>query len=351
MTEEEMQAMGQPEAAPRRRRRTDGHEAETVMDPHMSMGGGAVNWLVIGGFIVLVVGSTHRRGRDQAPPGAPHGLRRARRRGSLGCLSAAPRCPGAPSRCPRADIEESRAGTRGRRRDARRPPALRPRAEPAAHRLDRPHVPQPPVSRRLPARRAHRLRRGDAGDAVRPDRGRGQLRLDHRLDPLVAAAAALLLPLLALLVHGLPVPGGRRVVPAPHRREPQGAAPAQEVRHLDHRPDLPVHHVGRPRLRHRRVAARHRLPAAGHARRGHRHEPVLRAPRLLQPPLLPRRALGQLLDDLARSPSAPTRTTARRSAARTSGAPTARSARRPARSTRRRGRWTRTATATCAATA
>jgi hypothetical protein len=57
MTEEEMQAMGQPEAAPAPAT-TDGHESETVMDPHMSMGGGAVNWLVIGGFIVLVVGST-----------------------------------------------------------------------------------------------------------------------------------------------------------------------------------------------------------------------------------------------------------------------------------------------------
>ena len=57
MTEEEMQAMGQPEAAPPQVS-TDGHESETAMDPHMSMGGGAVNWLVIGGFIVLVVGST-----------------------------------------------------------------------------------------------------------------------------------------------------------------------------------------------------------------------------------------------------------------------------------------------------
>ena len=57
MTEEEMQAMGQPEAAPPQVS-SDGHESETVMDPHMSMGGGAVNWFVIGGFIVLVVGST-----------------------------------------------------------------------------------------------------------------------------------------------------------------------------------------------------------------------------------------------------------------------------------------------------
>ena len=57
MTEEEMQAMGQPEAAPPQAS-TDGHGSETVMDPHMSMGGGSVNWFVIGGFIVLVVGST-----------------------------------------------------------------------------------------------------------------------------------------------------------------------------------------------------------------------------------------------------------------------------------------------------
>ncbi len=57
MTEEEMQAMGQPQAAPPQAS-TDGHESEATMDPHMSMGGGAVNWFVIGGFIVLVAGST-----------------------------------------------------------------------------------------------------------------------------------------------------------------------------------------------------------------------------------------------------------------------------------------------------
>jgi hypothetical protein len=29
-----------------------------AMDPHMDMGGGSVNWLVIGGFVALIVGST-----------------------------------------------------------------------------------------------------------------------------------------------------------------------------------------------------------------------------------------------------------------------------------------------------
>jgi hypothetical protein len=57
MTEEEMQAMGQPEAAPPQAG-GDGHASETVMDPSMSMDAGTVNWIVIGGFIVLVVGST-----------------------------------------------------------------------------------------------------------------------------------------------------------------------------------------------------------------------------------------------------------------------------------------------------
>ena len=157
--------------------------------------------------------------------------------------------------------------------------------------------------------------------------------------------------LLALLVHGVPVPSGRRVVPAPHGRELESAALLAPLRHLDHRPHVPVHHLGRPRVRHRRVAARYRLPATGDARRRHRHEPLLRAPRLLQPPLLSRRAVGQLLDDRRRSPFAPTRKTAGRWAARISGAPTARSARPPALCTRCRAPWTPTATATCAATA
>jgi hypothetical protein len=58
MTEEEMQAMGQPEAAAPAPSDADAHGSETVMDPHMSMDAGAVNWIVIGGFIVLIVGST-----------------------------------------------------------------------------------------------------------------------------------------------------------------------------------------------------------------------------------------------------------------------------------------------------
>ena len=125
----------------------------------------------------------------------------------------------------------------------------------------------------------------------------------------------------------------------------------QEVRDLDHRPDVPLHHLGRPRVRHRRVAARHRLPAAGDARRRHRHEPVLRAPRLLQPPLLPRRPLGQLLDDLAaRLPRQPRELQegglqgplVRQRLAARGGVPPVRD---------RRARWTPTATATCAATA
>lgn len=56
MTDEEMQGMtGEPAQA------TDGHAAEAAADTHGGMGGGAgdaVNWLVIGGFIALIAGST-----------------------------------------------------------------------------------------------------------------------------------------------------------------------------------------------------------------------------------------------------------------------------------------------------
>jgi roadblock/LC7 domain-containing protein len=40
-----------------------------AMDPHMDMGGGSVNWLVIGGFVALVAGST-MAARELAGAGA-----------------------------------------------------------------------------------------------------------------------------------------------------------------------------------------------------------------------------------------------------------------------------------------
>ena len=62
MTDEEMQAMHGSDASGGT---DDAHGAAAATDTHggmniggMDMGGGSVNWIVIGGFIVLVVGST-----------------------------------------------------------------------------------------------------------------------------------------------------------------------------------------------------------------------------------------------------------------------------------------------------
>jgi hypothetical protein len=70
MTDEQMQNMTTPAPAPTAASgaMSDGSMSAggsvragalgPAMDPHMDMGGGSVNWFVIGGFIALVVGST-----------------------------------------------------------------------------------------------------------------------------------------------------------------------------------------------------------------------------------------------------------------------------------------------------
>ena len=82
MTEEEMQAMGQPTAARRRqpatRRWATGprwaprRRATLRGDPRHASGHGhgrrSVNWIVIGGFLAIVAGSTLARCRHEAPP-------------------------------------------------------------------------------------------------------------------------------------------------------------------------------------------------------------------------------------------------------------------------------------------
>jgi hypothetical protein len=69
MTDEEMQNMATPAPAPTAASGAmsggsmSSGSMQTgalgpAMDPHMDMGGGSVNWFVIGGFLALVVGST-----------------------------------------------------------------------------------------------------------------------------------------------------------------------------------------------------------------------------------------------------------------------------------------------------
>ena len=60
MTEEEMQNMGQPSGgrAGATVQRGAGTKQETGDGPAHEHGQGSINWFVIGGFIVLVVGST-----------------------------------------------------------------------------------------------------------------------------------------------------------------------------------------------------------------------------------------------------------------------------------------------------
>ena len=63
MTDEEMQQMEQPPAAEAdghgaEAAEADGHEAETAAGPHTDMAGASVNWLVVGGFLVLIAGTT-----------------------------------------------------------------------------------------------------------------------------------------------------------------------------------------------------------------------------------------------------------------------------------------------------
>ena len=64
MTDEEMQGMEAPGDADSVAPAADGHATEAATDPHggMDMGGASgvasVNWFVIGGFIILIGGST-----------------------------------------------------------------------------------------------------------------------------------------------------------------------------------------------------------------------------------------------------------------------------------------------------
>jgi hypothetical protein len=64
MTDAEMQNMTPPTAAATPAANggsmsdSSSMQAGQAMDPNMDMGGGSINWFVIGGFIVLVVGST-----------------------------------------------------------------------------------------------------------------------------------------------------------------------------------------------------------------------------------------------------------------------------------------------------
>ena len=48
------------------------HGSGAAMDPNMDMGGGSANWFVVGGFVVLIAGSTLAAVGDQAPPAPPH---------------------------------------------------------------------------------------------------------------------------------------------------------------------------------------------------------------------------------------------------------------------------------------
>lgn len=72
MTDEEMQNMATPTPSPSATAMSsagsqgampapssaDGHGPKAGMDPNMDMGGGSANWLVIGGFVALIAGST-----------------------------------------------------------------------------------------------------------------------------------------------------------------------------------------------------------------------------------------------------------------------------------------------------
>ena len=66
MSADEMQNMTTPTPAPSETAMSGSMSGGSVqtgdlgpaMDPHMDMGGGSVNWFVIGGFVALVVGST-----------------------------------------------------------------------------------------------------------------------------------------------------------------------------------------------------------------------------------------------------------------------------------------------------
>ncbi len=148
----------------------------------------------------------------------------------------------------------SRSATPSRARPRRprpRPSAARPR--PASHPAGEAHRDQPPLPPDPP---------GPGGRPVRPDRvpaprgpGRRARQRRHGLDvdPVVAAAAGRVRPVRPVLVHGLPVRLDQRHGPEAHRRQPAGSRVPQEVRDLDHRRLVHRHHLGRPRVRDRRV--------------------------------------------------------------------------------------------------
>ncbi len=181
--------------------------------------GRAVNWLVIGGFIALIAGSTlaavmatkrHLRRRMLTGELALAGVRMSER------ASAVVEAPQRSARCRRPAPSRTCFTSRGT-----------------------PRLPQPLVPRRLPAGRAHRLRRRHAGDPVRADRGRRQRRLDDRLDTLVAAAPALATS--CSPASGAPSARSRwwATCSSVSWAWTSGArAFCKQVRHLDHRPDL-----------------------------------------------------------------------------------------------------------------
>jgi hypothetical protein len=65
MTDEEMQQMEQPQPAAKAdghgsetAAEADGHGAQTTAGSHMDMVGASANWLVVGGFLLVITGTT-----------------------------------------------------------------------------------------------------------------------------------------------------------------------------------------------------------------------------------------------------------------------------------------------------
>ena len=200
MSVEEMQNTTTPEptAAPTDAHAAapaDGHDSGAATDPNMDMGGGSANWLVVDGFVALFAGATL-----------------ARRRPSVTYAAAC------------------------------RPVSL---SAPESRMFER-----------------------SAGLAVFTVVMLATLFGPTMVEENVGSTIVWILwwPLLPLsyfvfsrfwcTVCPYPVVGEwfRRLAGS----ELEGAALCAVLRHLDHRPHVSVHHMGRPCVRHRRVAARHR---------------------------------------------------------------------------------------------